>query len=252
MTRYEALKVRSVMTILLLFGHALMNHSMALEPSAELLTQDLLRYRNIEVTEQGFLRNQGSDGYLVLKNLNVRRDQACALKMDIEFESPMQRPGLFEVFWHGPESGFSEQQKAFVIISHANTLQRTTFIIPLCKMYHYSGNLNKPNQQSIISSLRLDFPSNRTIAIKWHSLEVLNAQQMMDQLKNTPQENIVLEPYERVRAESFLSFDVALPKLYFALEEGWNRLQVDILFLLFWLGLIFALLVLIVRSLIKQ
>jgi hypothetical protein len=240
------------MTVSLLFGHALMNTSVALELSEDLVTRGAVRHSNIEITEQGFLRNKGSDGYLIFDNLNVRRDQACAIKMAIEFKNPMLRPGLFEIFWHAPGSGFNERQKAFVIVSHADTDEQTTFIIPLCKMYHYSGNLNNPRGQSKVAALRLDFPTNRTIALKLHSLQLLNAQQMRTQLQSTAKGSVILEPYERIRAESFLSFDVALPKLYFAIEEGWSRLQVDISFLLFWLGLILALVMLIVRSLIRQ
>ena len=127
---------------------------------------------NLKVDEQGFMRNTNSDGYFTFRDLDLRRDQACAMRLDMEFDKPMSRPGLFEVFWHEPKAGFRESMKGFVLINPADTAERKVFVIPLCKLFHYSGNINKAHLQAGVAGLRLDYPSNKDIGIKFHSIEL--------------------------------------------------------------------------------
>ncbi|MFT5137701.1 MAG: hypothetical protein ACI8XV_002743, partial [Arenicella sp.] len=36
--------------------------------------------KNLQFDEQGFLRNTSSDGYFTFRGLDLRRDQACAIR----------------------------------------------------------------------------------------------------------------------------------------------------------------------------
>lgn len=207
---------------------------------------------NLTATADGFLANVGSDGYLTFRGLDLRRDQACGITLDLEFRTPLERPGIFEFFWRSAEQGFAEQRKAFVIINQADTLERHKFMIPLCKLYHYSGNLNLPERQARIEGLRLDYPANKDIELKFHAIDLLSAVEMNELIRSRTLDPLILEPYERVSANSFTSFDVALPKFYFAFEEGLHRLGRDKAFLVVWLVMIIGLLLLMLRSVLRQ
>ena len=208
--------------------------------------------RNLERDQQGYIRNQTNDGYITFRGLNLSREQACAIKMDIEFKQAMLRPGIFEVFWHAPNEGFSEQQKAFVIINHRDSQERKTYVIPLCKLFHFSGNINRSQAQGAIDGLRIDYPAKRITEIKFHSIETVNSDELITLIKQADPNIIVLEPYERVNARSFTSLDVILPKLFFAYEEGLKRLTYDKAFTFVWLLMMFSLMALIVRSVLRQ
>ncbi|NND81898.1 MAG: hypothetical protein HKN50_05670 [Gammaproteobacteria bacterium] len=204
--------------------------------------------RNLERDKDGFLANVGSDGYLVLTELNKSRDQACGLLLDLEFKAPMARPGIFDIFWRSAGQGFSESRKAFVIINQTLSTERTRFFIPLCKLYQFSGNLNRPSEQGNLDALRIDFPGNKDVAIKFHAIELLDGSAMLQRLETMPVDERLLEPYERVSAGAFTSLDVAVPKLYFAFKEGLHRLTLDRIFLVVWLLIILLLFGLLLRS----
>lgn len=208
--------------------------------------------KNLEIDEQGFIHNINSDGYFTFRDLDLRRDQACAIRLDMEFDKPMSRPGLFEVFWHEPKAGFRESLKAFVLINPADTAERTVFVIPLCKLFHYSGNINKAHLQAGVAGLRLDYPSNKDIGVKFHSIEFLDAQKMLSLLSEAQANTVILEPYERLSPAAATSLDVLVPKLFFIFEEGLSRLWVDKGFLFFWLLLIVGLKLLILRSYLRK
>ena len=208
--------------------------------------------KNLQLDEQGFIRNTSSDGYFTFRGLDLRRDQACAIRLDMEFDKPMSRPGLFEVFWHEPDAGFRESLKAFVLINPADTAERKVFVIPLCKLFHYSGNINKAHLQAAVAGVRIDYPSNKDIGVKFHSIEFLDAQTMLSLLSEAPANTVILEPYERLSPEAATSLDVIVPKLFFIFEEGLSRLWIDKGFLFFWLLLIVALKLLILRSYLRK
>ncbi len=207
---------------------------------------------NLKVDEQGFMRNTNSDGYFTFRDLDLRRDQACAMRLDMEFDKPMSRPGLFEVFWHEPKAGFRESMKGFVLINPADTAERKVFVIPLCKLFHYSGNINKAHLQAAVAGVRLDYPSNKNIGVKFHSIEFLDAQKMLSLFSEAPSNTVILEPYERLSPSAATSLDVLVPKLFFIFEEGLSRLWIDKGFLFFWLLLIVALKLLILRSYLRK
>lgn len=211
-----------------------------------------MQTKNLEVDQQGFMRNIGSDGYFTFRGLDLRRDLGCAIRMDMEFDKPMSRPGLFEVFWHEPNAGFRESLKAFVLINQADTLERKVFVIPLCKLFHYSGNINKAHLQAAVAGLRFDYPSNKDIGIKFHSIKFIDAQKTLSLLSEAPANTVILEPYERLSPEAATSLDVIVPKLFFIFEEGLSRLWVDKGFLFFWLLMILGLKLLILRSFLRK
>ena len=203
-------------------------------------------YRYMDVDDRGYVSNATTDSYLILNGFNLPRDRACYLLMDAEFKEPMFRPGLFEAFWAVYPGAFSEKQKARFLISHKNTNSRTVFVVPLCKLYSFSGNLNSPRYQRNIVGLRLDYPMNRTIGLKIHRLDLIG----LNELTTLKQESeiVELEAFERLSGKPFTSLDVAIPKIYFGLESGWKRLSQDLPFLIVWLMMIFGLLFLLIRG----
>ena len=205
-----------------------------------------VEYRYMDIDESGYVSNTTSDSYLILNGFDLPRDQACFIVIDAEFKEPMFRPGLFEAFWAVNPGAFSEKQKARFLISHKNTHSRTMFIVPLCKLYNFSGNLDSPHHQRNIVGLRLDYPMNRTVGLKIRRLDLIG----LKELKMLEQESeiVELEAFERLSGNSFTSLDVVVPKIYFALESGWKRLSQDLLFLGVWLALIFGLLFLLIRG----
>ena len=210
-----------------------------------------LTLKNLESEGNGFLFNTTTDGYLVLDQLSSARDQACGLLVDIEFSQPMFRAGIFDIFWRGEQQGFHRHRSAFVIINRSWSEQRNRYLIPLCKLYSYSGNLNRPLLQNPIEALRLDYPSNKDLSLKFHQIEIINAVALEKLIKN-PGDTIILEPYERLGGASFTSLDVVFPKIFFAFEEGLKRFWQDKAFLIFWLILIVGLKLLILRSILAQ
>ena len=200
----------------------------------------------IDEDEHGYWVNSTSDSYLTLGGFDVPRSRACYLIWDVEFKEPMFRPGLFEAFWAVNPQAFSEAQKARFLISHKDTEQRTLFVVPLCKLYNYSGNLNSPHHQGNIVGLRLDYPMNRTIGLKIHRVDLVGKDQI-DEIRDG-KNWVELEPFERLRGTPFKSLDVAAPKVFFGFENGARRLVKDWPFLFFWLALIICLLGLMVRG----
>ncbi len=190
---------------------------------------------------QGFLTNTSRDGFFKVSGLDLTRDNACFLAMEIEFSEPILRPALFEFFWATKPNAFAEQRKARFLINHKTSGEPSLYLIPLCKLYGFSGNLDMPLRQTNISSVRLDYPMNRTVGLKFHQATLLSSDVGEALLNEKASEIVLIEPYERVIASSFRSLDVILPKLYFSFEDGARRLGADIGFLLFWLSLILTL-----------
>jgi len=207
---------------------------------------------NLEKDSSGFIKNVNGDGYITFRQLELTREQVCGIEMDVEFKRAMARPGIFEIFWHASGEGFTEGKKAFVIINHRDSAERKTYVIPLCKLFHFSGNINQAARQGLIAGLRFDYPANRTSEIKFHSIRTLNGGELMTLIEQADPHIKLLEPYERIRAKSFTSLDVILPKLYFSFEQGFKRLSYDKVFTFSWLAMMFALLALIVRSVLRK
>lgn len=206
---------------------------------------------NLAVDDQGFTYNTSSDGFISMGGFDLPRSQACNLLLDFDFKEPMFRPGLFEVFWASDPGAFGEQQKARFLISHKHTSKPTLFVIPLCKLYSYSGNLNQPHHQRNIVGLRLDYPMNRVISIKLNQIRLYSNAEFA-KFEQTQQRNgvtiIPLEPFERLSGTDFRSFDVAIPKVYFGIENGLSRMTNDLPFLLFWGLILLLFIILFVRS----
>lgn len=207
------------------------------------------RLKDLEFDEQGYLTNTSSDGFAVFDGFNISRDQACGLSLSLSFKKALSRPVLFDVYWRTARLGFSEAQKGFFLINQTDTRTPTTFIVHLCKLYNFSGNLNQPLHQENLTALRLDFPPNKNLSIKIDSIELLDSasipQLSSEQIK-------MVEPYERIPARSFTSFDVVLPKLTLIFEHGLQRLAGDLVFLIIWLLSIVLLTSIILRSFIRQ
>ena len=204
--------------------------------------------RNLVHDGEGFLTNTSSDGFLMLGNVDLPRSQACYVLLDMEFKDPMFRPGLFELFWAIDPRAFSEAQKTRFLISHEDSVGANTFVLPLCKLYRFSGNLNSPNFQRNIVGIRLDYPMNRTISLKINSMTLMDGGEYREFLNKTDAPPIRLEPFENLPGKAFTSFDTIVPKVYFGIENGLKRLLADVPFLVVWLFIIFVFLGLIVRS----
>lgn len=219
---------------------------------AEVSTEPYAAYKlkDLSGDEQGFLANTSTDGFLVMGGLDLPRQQACYLLLELEFKQPMFRPGMFEIFWAVTPNAFSEAQKARVMLSHKDTNQANTFVVPLCKLYGFSGNLSAPHYQQNIVGLRLDYPMNRDIAIKISRFELLSNDALQELMQDT--EWVVLEPFERLSGGAFRSFDVVIPKVFFGVEDGLKRLGQDWPFLVFWLLLILSAIGLLIRGLPRQ
>ena len=210
-----------------------------------------IQYKDLVTDTQGYISNTSSDGYLVLNNINLNRAQMCGLQLSFEFKQTPQRASLFDVYWRTAQTGFSESQKAFFIINQQDAANKNTYIVPLCKLFSFSGNLNQPLQQANITAFRLDYPPNKDTALRIETIQLLDSQAMSTESYGASQA-IVLEPYETISANSFTSLDVIIPKLIFAFEEGLKRFTSDVPFLIFWLFLIFLLTVLILLSYTRQ
>ena len=205
-------------------------------------------FENIEI-DGDYLSNINSDGYIIINDIDLPRSKVCSLLISLEFKSPMKRPGVFDVYWKTKEHGFTEQQKGFFIISHKDTITPKHFVIPLCKLYNFSGNLNRPEFQQNIDSIRFDYPASKNISLKINKIEFLtNIETQLLLNKTTTVEYLVVEPYEWITGKSFTSLDLIMPKLMFALEDGVRKIIKDIPFLIFWVSLVVVLKLLIVVS----
>ena len=200
--------------------------------------------KDLVLDDAGFLVNTSTDGFFKTSGLNLPRNQACYFLMDLAFKEPLFRPAMFELFWSTSPDAFAESQKARFLIGHEDTEQPARFIVPLCKLYRFSGNLNSPNLQENIKGLRFDFPVNRTVGLKISEFRLLSG----DELESVGADAVWLEPYERIPGKAFVSKDAVIAKLFFGLEDGLKRLSNDLGFLIFWLILIAGCIVLIIRS----
>ena len=207
---------------------------------------DQYHLRDFEEDAQGFLTNTGNDSFIVIDNLDLPRQQACNLLLSLDFKETFERPGLFELFWSVKTGVFRERQKGRFIINQSDTTQANSFLIPLCKLYNFSGNLNVPDYQRNITGFRLDYPGNKKVSIRFNTIAFLSTTQANEFLKNN--DVITLEPYERVNGQSFTSLDSIIPKILFAFEDGLKRLTIDKGFLIFWLLVIASLIFLLLRS----
>ena len=206
-----------------------------------------IQYKDLEENENGYWQNTSRDSFIVFNNIDLNRAQMCVLVIKLEFAQAPSSASLFDSYWRAAGAGFSESQKGSFIISHKQAQNNNTYAIPLCKLYGFSGNLDQPNLQKNIDTFRLDYPSNKNMAIKFDSLAFISHAQ----LSELPDTVIMLEPYERISGRSFTSLDVIIPKLFFAFQEGLKRLSQDITFLIFWLVIIVLLTSLILRSFIR-
>ncbi len=207
-----------------------------------------LKLKELKFDEAGFLKNTSTDGFFTLQGFDLPRGQACNLLLDLEFAQPLFRPAMFEIFWSTSSGAFAESQKARFLVNHQQTIEPTRFILPLCKMYRFSGNLNSPNLQRNITGFRFDFPVNRTVSLKISRFSPLSATELESALTETVNTTVFLEPYEKIPGRGFTSIDVVMAKVFFALEDGLSRLAGDRWFLLFWLTMILICLLLLVRS----
>ena len=209
---------------------------------------DNVHVRNLELDDQGYYKNIGSDGHMMFGQLNESRAQACGLLIDMQFKQPLFRAGVFDVFWRAENQNFSERRKSFVVLNQLHSERPTQFLIPLCKLYSYSGNINRPELHGNITGLRFDYPPTADMSIKFNQVSLLSASEMHLLLNNSGDQSlkesrpvVVLEPFERLSGQAFTSLDVVIPKLFFALEHGLKKLFSDIPFLVFWLLLILSL-----------
>ncbi len=208
--------------------------------------------KDLELDSDGYLANTSGDGYFQLMGLDHSRDRLCGLLLKMEFKNPVEKATLFDVYWRTKSQGYSENQKGFFIINNEHTKTSNTYLVSLCKLHNFSGNLNQSHLQDNISALRLDYPGNKRLAIKFESIQILDDDELQLRLKQADTNDIVLEAYERINPRAFTSLDVIVPKLIFAFEEGLKRLTNDLGFLVFWLLLIIALKLLLLRSFIRQ
>lgn len=210
-----------------------------------------IQYKDLVTDTLGYISNTTGDGYLVLNNINLNRAQMCGLQISLEFKETPQRATVFDLYWRTAQTGFSESQKSFFMINQKEAANKNTYIVPLCKLFSFSGNLNQPLQQANIIALRFDYPPNKDIALRIENIQFLDSETLSRESYGAS-EVIIVEPYERVSADSFTSLDVIIPKLIFAFEEGLKRLSSDVPFLIFWLVLIFLLKGLILLSYTRQ
>lgn len=203
---------------------------------------DAYRLKDLTVNEQGYLQNTTSDGFLILKDIDTPRANACGLLVDLEFAQAPVEPFVMELFWRTERHGFMEKQKSFFVVKRDLDKKRQQFIVPLCKLYLYSGNINIPAWQGNITGIRLDYPPDRDLAIKFHDFSLINHAQTFAQA------DLHYEPYERVNTAALLSRDVLLTKLILINKEGLQRFVADKAFLIVWLLMIVALSIALVKS----
>lgn len=210
-----------------------------------------IEYKDLSTNPQGYLTNTTGDGFLVLNNIELNRAQMCGLMLTLEFQQAPERASIFDVYWRTAKTGFSESQKGFFVINQTDAATKNSYLVPLCKLFNFSGNLNQPQQQANITGFRFDYPANKTLALRIESIKFLSSEAMA-KLEESGTDAIVVEPYERISARSFTSLDVIIPKLIFAFEEGLKRFTKDGPFLVFWLVLILILKLLILRSFMRE
>lgn len=221
--------------------------SMAFTQSEQFSDYEL---KDLQSDQQGFIQNTSGDGFLVLNNIDLNRAEMCGLSMIMEFKEPPFRATVFDLYWRTAQTGFSESQKGFFIVNEKDARFKNSYAIPLCKLYNFSGNLNQPQNQANITSFRIDFPPNKTVAVRFETIRFVDSF-ALSQLMSID-EGVVLEPYESVSGRSFTSLDVIVPKLIFAFEEGVKRFVSDVPFLIFWLLLIVILKGLMLWSYMRQ
>lgn len=214
------------------------------QSSLALISADSETYRlkDLIANEQGYLQNTSSDGFLVFKGLNKPRANACGLLVDAEFSEAPLSPFVMEIFWSTERHGFTERQKTFFVVKRDLDKKQQRFIVPLCKLYLYSGNLNVPAWQGNITSIRLDYPPDRDLAIKFNEFRLINHAETFEQ------DGLHYEPIERVNTAALLSLDVLLTKFILINKEGMQRLLADKAFLIVWVLMILALCIAFVKS----
>ena len=203
-----------------------------------------LNLNQLEYDQDGYLASTGTDSFWTI-DLNQTRADSCYLSFDASFKEAASRPRIFELFWSTKPNAFSKNSKAFIVITPEQMAADNRFVVPLCKLYGFSGNLNKPSMQANLSGIRFDYPPNEQLAIKFHRIELFSRADIeaFDQ-----GESIHLEPIERISSAAYTSADVFVTKLVFAFEDGIVRLGRDKVFLIFWLISLSALTFLFIRS----
>lgn len=243
------IKIIKLKQLVAIFCLVISSNTMALSLDSYMASATL---KDITKDDQNYLSNTSGDGFFTIGGLDLPRGQACGLSLTLNFKEGFEKPAIFEIFWRTKKTNYSERQKAFFIINQEDSKQTKTYLVPLCKLYNFSGNLNQPVQQGNISGLRFDYPGNKKLAIKFEAIELLNSESFDKLLKNQSSEHVLLGAYERIEPRSFTSLDVIIPKLLFSFEEGLGRLTKDMAFFVFWLLLIIGLTLLIVRSFIRE
>lgn len=244
------LNITNIVVILLvsIINGSFITIASALAPSEQFSD---IQLRNLDTDEQGYLSNTSNDGHIVFNDLSLTRDQMCGVLLTIEFKETPLRASLFDVYWRTAQVNFTESQKGFFLINQNDAAQKTRYLLPICKLFGFSGNLHNPLIQGNITGFRLDYPPNKDTSLRIESAEFLDSQALSELLQQQT-EIIALELYESVPARSFTSLDVIIPKLVFAFEEGIKRLGLDLPFLIFWLCLIFLLKLLLLKSFVRQ
>ena len=239
--------MRSFSCLLLIAGLLVNSLAYAFTQSEQFSDFEL---KDLQSDAQGFIKSTSSDGFLVLNNIVLTRAQMCGLILDMEFQETPFRATAFEIYWRTENSAFSESQKGSFIINQNDASQQNTYLIPLCKLYGFSGNLNQSQNQANITSIRIDYPPNKTVAVRFNVIRFVDTKTTIETARN--EAVIVLEPYERIAGRSATSLDVIVPKLIFSFEEGLSRLSQDVPFLVFWLLLIVFFKGLILWSYVRQ
>jgi hypothetical protein len=209
-------------------------------------------YKDIDLLDSGVMVNVSSDSYITFNSLNLSREQACGLMFKLSFSESFSKPAIFDFYWRTKSSGFSEADKGFFILNYLPEESSRSYVLPLCKLYNYSGGLNNPEKQANITGFRLDFPANKKLHVSLTDVSFLDSQALAKYLTESSESTVVIEPYERVSGSSFTTLDVVLPKLFFALEHGLDRLKKDLGFLIFWLFSLLLLIALVIRSFVQE
>lgn len=203
-----------------------------------------LNLNQLELDQDGYLASTGTDSFWTIE-VNRTRADSCYLSFDASFKEVANRPRIFELFWSTKPNAFSKNGKAFIVITPEQMAAGKRFVVHLCKLYGFSGNLNTPNMQANLAGIRFDYPPNEQLAIKFDRIEVISR---ADFEAFDRGESIHLEPIERVSPAAYTSADVFVTKLVFAFEDGLVRLGRDKVFLIFWLISLSALTFLFIRS----
>ena len=187
----------------------------------------------LKTKANGFTVNTGGDAYFVIQNLEIPRASIRAIRLEFEVEKKLTRPILMEFFWRSATLGFSEHEKAMFVVNPNNVSNEYDIILPIYKLYNFSGNLNYGVYQEPVIQFRIDYPMLHKVSMKFENIEYFAD-------NNYPQGSTVMELHETIAADNFLNGDVIVPKFIDLFVTGLKKFTQDWLFTLFWLGCIIA------------